>query len=118
MAKKEKEYFNLPDGSRVEATLVGDFAVHRPVGQTKQKNYVVTHRPSGRCVIRTRLKGDATSTARALAFLWDRIPHDRLEWLVDELGHDICSDTYKEVSHEETRQDPADPRLAGSERPG
>lgn len=91
-----KTEVTFPDGTVAEGDAFGEFFVHRPLGQLKKKDYVVTHVSTATCVLRARLKGDATGAARALAFLWARLEREDLRWIVERLRElpDMCEETY------------------------
>lgn len=87
---KPKEYLAFPDGVwRPEAAFTPErkFAVHRPQGS--KQDWIVTHVASFEAVLRFRLKGEATSAARALEILWVKLPAERLDWLIAALRESI-----------------------------
>lgn len=87
---KPKEFLTFPgDVWSPEAAFTPErtFAVHRPQGSKQE--WIVTHVGSFEAVLRLRLKGEATSAARALEILWVKLPAERLEWLVAALRESI-----------------------------
>lgn len=90
---KPKEQLEFPDETTVDAdfTKCRVFAVHKPL--TGGKGYVVTHVKSHACVLRAEKKTDATAAAKALAFLFDRIDHGELRWLIEKLRFSVDEST-------------------------
>ncbi len=76
---------NFPD----DAQRLGEFVVHRPL--TGGKGWVVSHEPSTHCMLRVKLKGDATKAARALAFLWENLCPETQEKVFVELRERLYS---------------------------
>jgi len=81
----QSEVLVFPDGTEVAAffTKGRRLAVHRPLGS--KKDYIVTHVPDHAIVLRTRLKGDGTSAAKALEWLFDRLKPEEIEMVVRRL---------------------------------
>lgn len=82
-----KTTIQFPDGTTTEAVLSKGqlFAVHRPLGQAK--DYMVTFLgdPTMPCVLRARLKGDATKAAGLLEWMEEVLGPDEVADLVDRL---------------------------------